>query len=213
MNRITTVLFDFDGVVADTEPLYDRFWDGMAKDCHIDIPHFSSLIKGTTLPSIFATYFSNYSPEELQRIASAITEYESRMSFPEVPGAINFLHRLKREGYKIGLVTSSSAEKMEMALRKMELENVFDVLVTADRISRGKPDPMCYLLAAEELDASPSACVAFEDSLSGIQAGSRAGMRVIGVATTLPADKIRDAVYAVIPDFRDDSRILDYFKL
>ncbi|NCE72279.1 HAD family phosphatase [Odoribacter sp. Z80] len=213
MNRITTVLFDFDGVVADTEPLYDRFWDNMAKDYHIDIPHFSAIIKGTTLPSIFATYFNDYSPAELQQIAAAITEYESRMSFPEVPGAIHFLHRLKEEGYKVGLVTSSSTEKMKIALKKMGLEDVFDALVTADRISRGKPDPMCYLLAAEELGVQPSACIVFEDSFSGIQSGCQAGMRVIGVATTHPAEKIRAAVYAVISDFRDESRILDYFKL
>ncbi len=135
------------------------------------------------------------------------------MSFPEVPGAIHFLHRLKEEGYKVGLVTSSSTEKMKIALKKMGLEDVFNALVTADRISRGKPDPMCYLLAAEELGVQPSACIVFEDSFSGIQSGCQAGMRVIGVATTHPAEKIRAAVYAVISDFRDESRILDYFKL
>ena len=68
-------------------------------------------------------------------------------------------------------------------------------------ITQGKPDPMCYLLAAKDLNVSPEDCIVFEDSFNGIQSGKDAGMRVIGLSTTNPAESLRDKVYEVIPNF------------
>ncbi len=203
MAKITTALFDFDGVVADTEPLYDLFWAQMAERYHIDVPDFPLKIKGMVLTHIFDVYFSAYSREETEKIARASAEYEQQLEFPEIAGAKAFLHYLKKRNFKLGLVTSSSALKMQRALKKMELEDLFDTLVTADRITRGKPDPMGYLLAARDLQSQPAECVVFEDSFSGIQAGTDAGMKVIGLATTNPAEAIGKRVSAVIPDFSD----------
>ena len=83
----------------------------------------------------------------------------------------------------------------------LHLDNLFDTLVTADRITQGKPDPMCYLLAAKDLNVSPEDCIVLEDSFNGIQSGKDAGMRVIGLSTTNPAESLRDKVYEVIPNF------------
>lgn len=207
MSMIKTALFDFDGVVADTEPLYDIFWNGIAEQYGIGIPNFAARIKGTTLQRIFGLYFSDYPRAEHEKIAQACEAFEMQMDFPEVTGSVDFLRQLKRDGYRLGLVTSSLAVKMKMALRKMQLESVFDILVTADRITAGKPDPMCYLLAAADLRTDPGDCVVFEDSLSGIQAATAAGMRVIGVATTLLVDVIQEKVSAVIPDFGQPAKI------
>lgn len=206
-----TALFDFDGVVADTEPLYDIFWGRIGEKYELNIPDFASKIKGTTLDAIFRIYFADCPQDELDKIAQGLLEFEERMEFPEIPGAIGFIRDLKRRGIKVGLVTSSPSSKMKVALKKMNIEGVFDTIVTANRITRGKPDPMCYLLAAEDLAAKPEECVVFEDSFMGIQAGTAAGMRVIGLATTNPAELIRDRVYAVVPDFRDEDLIWEMF--
>ena len=106
---------------------------------------------------------------------------------------------LKEHGVQIGLVTSSDNAKVKRAFGLLHLDNLFDTLVTADRITQGKPDPMCYLLAAKDLNVSPEDCIVFEDSFNGIQSGKDAGMRVIG--TTNPAESLRDKVYEVIPNF------------
>ena len=213
MKQLKTALFDFDGVVVDTEPIYDLFWNDAAKRYGLGIDNFADIIKGTTLPYILEKYFSGYTEEFRQMVTKESTEYEKTMPLPPMPGSIEFIRMLKEHGVQIGLVTSSDNAKVKRAFGLLHLDNLFDTLVTADRITQGKPDPMCYLLAAEELGVQPSACIVFEDSFSGIQSGCQAGMRVIGVATTHPAEKIRAAVYAVISDFRDESRILDYFKL
>lgn len=202
MGKITTVLFDFDGVVADTESLYGQFWGKIGKKYHPGMPDFAAKIKGTTMQYIFRTYFADYTEEEQHEIERACSRFEQQMDFPEIPGAIRFIRVLKQKGLKVGLVTSSPHSKMEMALKKMGLSAIFDTVVTADRISMGKPDPQCYLLAAKDLASDPRECIVFEDSLPGIQAGKSAGMKVIALSTTHPAEMLRPLVTKVIPDFQ-----------
>ncbi|MDR1645420.1 MAG: HAD family phosphatase [Tannerellaceae bacterium] len=202
MKQAKTVLFDFDGVIVDTEPIYDIFWNEASVRYHIDIKDFAGVIKGTTLPDIIEKYFAGRSGEEIRRLIEESAAYESDMPLPAMPGSLEFLHLLKANGVRMGLVTSSDMTKIERAITLHKLEEMFDTIVTADRITRGKPDPMCYLLAAADLRVSPTDCIAFEDSFNGIQAASSAGMRVIGLSTTNPTETLKDKVYRVIPDFR-----------
>ena len=90
---------------------------------------------------------------------------------------------------------------MANAFRALPIKELFDTIVTADRITKGKPDPMCYLLGASDLNAAPSECLVFEDSFAGIQAGTAAGMRVIGISSSNPAETLQDKVYEVLPHF------------
>ena len=73
-------------------------------------------------------------------------EFEQQMPFPPVPGAMEFIHLLKSKDVKVGLVTSSDDAKLKRAFRLLKLDNLFDTVVSADRITKGKPDPMCYCL-------------------------------------------------------------------
>ena len=82
-----------------------------------------------------------------------------------------------------------------------EFTELFERVITADKITRSKPDPECYLLAARELQMEVDVCCVFEDSFSGIEAGRRAGMKVVGLATTNPREKIQDKVDGVLSDF------------
>lgn len=202
MERIKTALFDFDGVVVDTEPIYDIFWDAAAEKYKLGIDHFAQQIKGTTLPFIMEKYFSGFPEETRRQIINESAEYEKDMPFPPMPGSLEFIRMLKDKHVTIGLVTSSDQAKVERAFDELSLRGVFDTVVTADRITRGKPDPMCYLLAASDLQVQPADCLVFEDSFAGIEAGRKAGMRVIGLSTTNPEEALRDKVYRVIPDFR-----------
>lgn len=206
-----TALFDFDGVVVDTEPIYDIFWNEAAGRYGLNIPNFAAVIKGTTLPHIMETYFADRTEEFRQLVVKESNAYEQAMPLPPMPGSIEFLHELKNHGVKMGLVTSSDDMKVKRAFALLQLDGLFDCVVTADRISSGKPDPMCYLLAASDLQVDPADCLVFEDSFAGIQAGTSAGMRVIGLSTTNPEETLKDKVYQVIPDFRNLS-FDDYLK-
>jgi beta-phosphoglucomutase-like phosphatase (HAD superfamily) len=82
-----------------------------------------------------------------------------------------------------------------------ELKGMVDAIVTADRITHSKPHPECFLVGAETMRARPEECVVFEDSLFGIEAGLSAGMKVVGVSTTFPAETVREKTTSVIADF------------
>lgn len=199
--ELKTALFDFDGVIVDTEPIYDIFWNEAGIRYQTGIDNFAAAIKGTTLPYIMEKYFSDRTEEFRRMVVKESTDYESTMPLPAMPGSIEFLHLLKENGVQIGLVTSSDDSKVERAFKLHHLDNIFDTIVTANRITNGKPDPMCYLLAASDLGVAPANCLVFEDSFAGIQAGRAAGMRVIGLSTTNPEDSLKDKVYEVIPNF------------
>lgn len=203
MKQIKAALFDFDGVLANTEPLYDQYWDEAGIRYHTGIPHFAAVIKGTTMSNILKKYFSDRTEEERQQIQAESEAFESHMPFPPVPGSIEFVRMLKENGVQVGLVTSSENKKMKRAFKEMNLEGLFDTFVSENRITKGKPDPMCYLLAAEDLKRNPEDCIVFEDSFAGITAATRAGMRVIGLSTTNPEETLKDKVYKVIPNLRN----------
>lgn len=198
-----TVFFDFDGVVVDTEPLYDAYWDEASERYGLGIKNFAAVIKGTTLPNIILKYFNHFSEEFKQQVIKESNNFEKEMTFPLVPGVLNFISILKEKGVKIGLVTSSEDFKLERAFKILSFENTFDTVVSANRIVKGKPDPMCYILAAQDLNVSPKDCLVFEDSFAGIESGNKAGMRVIGLSTTNPEEKLKEKVYEVIPNFSD----------
>lgn len=203
MSKIKAILFDFDGVIVNTEPLYDEYMTEVEKRYNLGIENFAYKIKGTPTPDILQRYFSHLGEDEIKKFEEKLLQFEINMDFPPIAGAINFIFQLKKEGYKVGLVTSSQQVKMNKALSKLNLVGVFDTEVTADRITRGKPDPMCFLLAAQDLGVAANECVVFEDSIHGINAARNANMRVIGLTTSFPEEQIADMVSATLSDFRE----------
>ena len=196
-------LFDFDGVVVDTEPQYTLFWDEKGQKYHPEIPNFGHHIKGQTLIQIYKQFFRE--PEGLQdEITRQLLDYELTMHFEYIDGVVDFMKELREKGVKLAIVTSSNDAKMANAYREHpELKTMVDFIVTADRVTHSKPHPECFLLGAEILGVEKDNCIVFEDSFHGIEAGNRAGMKVIGLATTNSAEAIDDKCALVIPDFTD----------
>lgn len=180
-------LFDLDGVLIDSEGLYTRFWAETEKDFPTGIDDFARVIKGTNLKSIM-NYFSE---EDQPKILARIYEFDSHLTYEPFPGAEEFLRFLKSNGVKTALVTSSNTEKMEQFHKVLpSFRSYFDVIIDGSMVSRGKPDPEGYLLAAKALGEAPSDCIVVEDSLQGIMAGKNAGAEVWGLYTTLPRDVV-----------------------
>ena len=202
-NQPIAALFDFDGVVVDTEPQYSLFWDEKGEKYHPEIPEFGHHIKGQTLTQIYSQYFLH--PEGLQsEITRELLDFETRMSFEFIPGVVDFMKELRRKGVKIAIVTSSNDQKMANAHRALpELKSMVDAIITADKVTHSKPHPECFLLGAETLQMPIDRCIVFEDSFHGLESGNRAGMKVIGLATTNPASSIADKASLVISDFVD----------
>lgn len=203
MNSTNSIvaLFDFDGVVMDTETQYSIFWNEQGRKYHPEVPDFGRIIKGQTLAQIYDKHFAGM--EEAQReITEELNVFEQNMSFDYIPGVEAFMQELRANGVKIAIVTSSNDMKMSNVYRAHpELKQNVDRILTAEMFTRSKPDPECFLLGASVFDTVPENCVVFEDSFHGLEAGNRAGMTVVGLATTNTEEQIRDKANAVIQDF------------
>lgn len=198
-------LFDFDGVLMDTETQYSRFWDETGRK-YLNIEGFGSVIKGQTLKQIFGKHFAAFSERELRTIEDSLNEYESQMSYEFIPGAREFLLELKKAGVPTAIVTSSNDMKMSQVYRvHPQLHTMVDAILTSEHFSKSKPDPECFVKGIETLGGSPGATVVFEDSIHGITAGRGAGAYVVGLATTNKREVIEPLCDMVIDDFSDFS--------
>lgn len=187
--RPTATLFDLDGVIIDSERLYTEFWSKIEEIYPTGIPNFPVAIKGSTLPEILVLYPT----EEIRKdVTRRLNEFQDSMVFPLLPGAIEFLDSLKEQGIPRALVTSSDTRKMDCLFRQLpQLREKFDVILDASKVTKSKPDPQGYLIAAEALGAKPEECVVFEDSLNGLKAARASGAKVVALATTYPAEELK----------------------
>jgi HAD superfamily hydrolase (TIGR01509 family) len=106
-----------------------------------------------------------------------LARYE--VELPVVPGAVDAVRELASAGYRLAVASSSNRELIDTVLRRLELTALFEVTVSSEEVSRGKPAPDVYLEAARRLGVDPARCVAVEDSASGIRSAHAAGMYVV----------------------------------
>ena len=193
-------LFDFDGVLVNTEFYYTEFWKRQDMKYFPHIKNFEQVIKGRSLKTIYAEYFSD-KPDERKVIREELIEHEKGMVYEYISGAEEFV-RACRGIVKTALVTSSSQSKMENVYRSLpHLKSFFDLIITAEDVNESKPSPECYLRAAELLGVAVCDCVVFEDSLAGIMSGKSAGMKVVGLETTLSRKELETKADMIIQDF------------
>ncbi len=196
----TAVLFDLDGVLIDSEPLYSEFYDNIARIHDLKVDNFSQAIKGSTIGKILADYF----PTEAMKadVMRRLNEFELSMPFPIFDGVTGFLAELKDRGIPAIIATSSAPEKMDQLYRRLpEFASMFDAIVTGADVTKSKPDPECYILAAKIAGCSPEDCYVFEDSINGLAAGMASGATVIGMTTTLPDSALKGKAHKLIDGF------------
>lgn len=195
-------LFDLDGVLIDSESIYTVFWNRMNELFPTGIDNFSYVIKGTTLPQILDRYFPD--PKVQAELRVYLKKQEAEMVYRIFPGVERFLKALKEKGIPTAIVTSSNDAKMKVLFDSLPgFRDYFDVVVTDTDVTRSKPDPQGYMLAAERLGVPSEYCVVFEDSRAGLEAGRRAGGKVVAVATTLTHEDIAGCGDIVIDSFEE----------
>lgn len=194
------VLFDFDGVIADTESQYTVFWNRMGKE-YLGLENFGLTIKGQTLVQIFDKYFNAMTTEQ-EEVVTSLNAFEQKMSYDYIPGALKFLQTLKSSGIRTAIVTSSNDIKMSnVYAAHPELLELVDAVLTSEHFSKSKPDPECFVKGMELLGATPQETIVFEDSFHGISAGRASGAFVVGLATTNKTEVLTPLCDMVIKDF------------
>jgi HAD superfamily hydrolase (TIGR01509 family) len=181
---IEAVVFDMDGVLVDTEQLWDEVREALTEEWGGRYtPEAQEAMMGMSSPE-WSRYLHEVvglrEPPEVIRdevVRRMLARYETDL--PVVPGAVEAVRRLAGDGFRLAVASSSNRELIDAVLDRLELTSAFQVTVSSEEVARGKPAPDVYLEAARRLGVPPSACVAIEDSASGIRAAHAAGMRVI----------------------------------
>ena len=189
INKITTVIFDMDGVIIDSEGIWKRAEKEVFSSVGVQLSAELCKITATmTTKEVTKFWFDKYpwknaSLKEIEkgvieRVAHLIKEEGKAISGIEV-----FIKNLKSKGFKIGLATNSPSILIPTVLKKLKLRKYFDATSSAENEVEGKPDPSVYLTVANKLNSKPEHCIAIEDSLSGLLAAKKAGMKTIAIST------------------------------
>lgn len=185
--KITTILWDMDGVLVNSEEIWESLYPQFLKT-KFGITNFDpddfALVVGKTLPMVYRSLCEQYPPLKNfseQDFIQAECDYAIDKIYPHTrmyPGVLDFLITCKTQGIPMGLVSSSPEAWIQSCLEQHHLHRYFKILISGFAINISKPDPQIYLLAAEQMNVSPSECLVIEDSESGITAGKNAGMSV-----------------------------------
>ena len=204
-------IFDQDGLLFDTEKIYQTAWLASAKEQGIDMPvEFPHQFCGKH-PSVIADITQNIYPslDKKRYCERAIgSAWEAQMaSVPEKkPGVIEMLQYCRENNIRTAVASSSTIKVIEHNLSASGLRQYFDAIACADEVVHGKPAPDIFLLAASKIGIEPARCIVFEDAFSGLDGANAAGMKAVMVPDVVePTPEIREIcnVYANLADARE----------
>lgn len=206
---LRALLFDFNGVLVDDEPLHFRLFRQVLAELGIELEEarYYGDYLGFDDRDCFATALAaagrSAGDREVARLiarkAAAYREEIRRAGYPFFPGALELVRGAAAAGWTLGLVSGALREEVEGALEQGGVAPLFKALVTAEDVARGKPDPEGYVRALEALNREPPLperlihpheVLAIEDSDAGLAAALVAGLRTLGVAHTYPAARL-----------------------
>lgn len=194
------MIFDLDGVLVDSRVVVERHWRQWAAQHNLDMAEIMRVAHGRrTVETI--RLVAPYLDAEAEAAHFEAGEAFDTDGLVEIDGATRLVRSLPGDSWAVA--TSGSRD---IAMTRLGYAGVAmpTVLVTADDVKQGKPDPEAYLLASERLGVAPEGCVVVEDAPAGIEAAHAAGMRVIAVATTHAQEELEsaDVVVACLADIQ-----------
>lgn len=213
--KVTAVVFDMDGLMLDTEPLYKVAWQGASAELGypLDDPSYARLVGRPTSDcenELLAQFGSGFPLDQFRaRWPQCWRAEVAARGIQQKPGLQELLAFLQERRLPTAVATSSEADYATFSLRHAGLEGRFEIIVTGEEVSRGKPAPDIYLEAARRLNVDPAGCIALEDSEAGTLAATRAGMRTLLVPDWLePSAAAVRAAFRVLASLHDARGVL-----
>jgi len=212
MSVARAVLWDMDGTLIDSEEFHWISWRNTMASEGIPITREQFLSSfGQRNDSILSRWLgAAATPERIARIADAKEELYRHLvrrdGICPLPGVANWLHRIYQEGWLQAIASAAPRANIKVVLEALSATHLFQGIVSAEDVHRGKPDPEVYLTAAARVGASPDRCIVVEDAVAGVEGARRAGMRSIGVSHNgkhLPADIVVTSLDLLKPDAFD----------
>lgn len=207
---IKGILFDFNGVIIDDEPIQMRAYQEILKDEGIDLTEEEyracfGMDDTTFIEAAYERAGKNFEANKVAEISAAKTARWRELIADKLPifeGVDGFIHKMAKD-FALGIVSMAKREEIEFVLKQADLLDCFSVIVAAEEISICKPNPECYRIGFRRLDDfrnthghSPMVhkdCLVIEDTPQGIMAAKGAELPVLGVTNTVAEDEMRDA--------------------
>ena len=183
------VIFDMDGVLADTGPIHYQSWVKMAKEIgkNFSKEFFKSSFGQQSVPITRRLVGEKVDDDLVKKWADSKEKYYREMVKDKIiplPGVLKLLKELSHLNFKLAVGSSAPPENVDLLLKALKISHYFKTVITAADVKNGKPSPDVFLIASEKLQIVPSNCVVIEDAPVGIEAAKNAGMKCIALTTT-----------------------------
>ncbi|MBI4094838.1 MAG: HAD family phosphatase [Candidatus Liptonbacteria bacterium] len=204
---IRAVIFDMNGVIVDDEHVHEHAFREVLEKHGAKLGHEEYLVffGGRTDADGFRSFMEKHRLSlSLQSLLKEKADLYLDLFYKEnrpFPGVIEAIKSLKKR-FRLALASSATRREIDLVLKSYELEQYFELVLSAEDVKKGKPDPEPYRKTAEFLKIPPSDCAVIEDSRNGVLSAKAAGTRCIGITTSHDASDLREAD-VIIGNFRE----------
>ena len=195
-------IFDMDGLLLDTERIYQEGWTECAKNyvdqVNLEVGRACAGSSGEQIQKVIQKYYPGIDEKALNK--DVIQYYQDRVldDLQLKKGVIEILDYFKSKGIKMAVASSSIESIIHSNLEKVGILSYFDSIVSAQHVKRSKPNPDIFLKAVENLNLQAEACYVFEDAINGVKAGLNAGCKTIMIPDTQkPIDEFYQSCYGI----------------
>ena len=194
-SKLEAVLWDMDGVIADTGAYHLQAWQVVFAERGLNYSDEEFRRNfGQRNDTIIKKVAGGSLPQaEVEAIATKKEEvYRQKIdrNIIPLPGAVELMKSLKERGIKMAIASSAPLENVMLILQGLDIAGYFQVIVWGREVTEGKPSPQVFLLAAKRLKVEPASCLVIEDAVAGVTAAKRAGMKCLAVTNTHPRTKL-----------------------
>jgi len=192
-------IFDWDGVIIDSSRQHEQSWEQLAREKRELLPpdffkRSFGMKNERIIPGLFGwTSDAAWVRQLGDRKEEIYRDLILHDRITPLPGVLEWLNALRAGAIPCAIGSSTPRENIECVIDALKLRDFFQVIVAGQDVTHGKPNPEVFLIGARRLGVPPARCVVFEDAHVGLEAARAGGMKVVGVATTHPADTLRDA--------------------
>jgi beta-phosphoglucomutase family hydrolase len=197
-DKIRAVIWDMDGVIVDTAPYHLKAWQEAlsrrgVKFTEADFRHSFGQRNDTIIRSAMGEDTSRELIEAISQEKEESFRQRIGQHIQPLPGVIALIKSLQEHGFKMALASSAPIANIELLTRSLGIDSCFQTIISDQDVTKGKPDPQGFELAARKLGVEPTNCIVIEDAVAGVTAAKRAGMHCLAVTNTHPATSLAAA--------------------
>ncbi len=197
-SKARAVIWDMDGVIADTAPYHLKAWQGVFQKGGVNFTedNFRNSFGQRNDTIIRSVLGKEVSADEIEVISNEKDEsfrQGIRQNLKPLPGAIKLIESLTKNEFKLALASSAPIENIQLLITGLGIKNCFRAIISGRDVAEGKPNPQGFLLAAQKLEVKPENCIVIEDAVAGVAAAKRAGMHCLAITNTHPRTSLMEA--------------------